>query len=190
MRRYLEALKIFGAIGDMESTARIYNNIGVSFLRRNQYDRSLEFFEKCVAVSRKIGHAFLEGWALFNAAEDLAHLGNIQKAILYADQSLEIYKRLGDSLGLSGVYSAYAIISWKQKDYTRSRERFDESIDLRRKLKMPYRLANACLECGEMLAEKGDPEDAREYVEEALDIYDKIGQVEMADRARKLLASL
>jgi hypothetical protein len=55
---------------------------------------------------------------------------------------------------------------------------------------MPYRLADAYFECGKMLIEKGDKELAAEYLEGALDIFQKLGNMQMLEKTKMALGEL
>jgi Tfp pilus assembly protein PilF len=55
---------------------------------------------------------------------------------------------------------------------------------------MPYRLADACYECGLMLIKKGDRESAGKYLERALRIFTDINSTKMMERASKAMETL
>jgi tetratricopeptide (TPR) repeat protein len=190
LEHYMQSLAILKELGNDELTVTVYNNIGVNFSKQGMYDKSVEFYERCIAISNKIGYVVMEGWALFNAAEDYAKLGQFEKALELCGKSQAIYSGLADDLGLSGVYFSYAIIYKLMKDYGRSLAYFGKTIEIREKLEMPYRLADAYTECGVMLVEKGDAALARENLEAALEIFVKLGNDKMAAKVGGILDGL
>jgi len=66
VRKYEKALRIFEGIGAERSMAITLNDLGTVFYSRGQYDKAYEYFEKSLAIRRKIGDPKGEGATLDN----------------------------------------------------------------------------------------------------------------------------
>jgi len=117
----------------------------------------------------------MSGWALFNAGEAYAKIGEFEKALECCDRSLSIFERLGEKLGISGAYMSYGIIFKLKKQWNKAIEYFEESMRIRKELEIPYRLADGYYEFGMLYKEKGDKTKAKEYLIKAREIFKKLG---------------
>ena len=132
----------------------------------------------------------MNAWALFNAGEDYAKLGEFSRSIEYCQKSLNVFQEMNDKLGLSGAYMSFAIAYKLKEDYDKSYDYFQKTISLREELAMPYRLADGLYECGLMLIKKDDSELAIDYLQRSLTIFREINSISMIQRAEKALASI
>ncbi len=175
---------------DKKSLATLYNNMGVVYARRELFHKSLEYYQQCVEIAREIGYHMMEGWALFNAAEDLARMKKYEEALEHCKRSEEIFTNLRDKLGLSGVYMSYAITYWLMGDMDRAEKYFQKTVDLRKKLGMPYRTADALYEMGRFYMEKQDLKKAKKALEESLKIFTELGNTERSAQVQQALLEL
>ncbi|MDG6220654.1 MAG: tetratricopeptide repeat protein, partial [Candidatus Thermoplasmatota archaeon] len=68
------------AVNDQYGLCTLHNNLGVLYARRGLYEESIEEYKQCIDAASKIGYTMMEGWAMFNAAEDHARMGNFSEA--------------------------------------------------------------------------------------------------------------
>ncbi len=187
------ALKSLEKTGNERGIVTIYNNMGVAYARLGDvngdtaaYVRSKEYYEKCINLSEKLGYMVMEGWAAFNMSETLAKMGDFDTALEYAEMSRKIFDKMNDDLGLSGALMSYAIIYREKGDFESSDSYFRETIALRRKLKTPYRIADALYEYGVLLKSMKDSR-SKKVLSEAAEIFEDVGNDKRAEEARKLM---
>ncbi|MCD6461269.1 MAG: tetratricopeptide repeat protein [Thermoplasmata archaeon] len=176
-KKSMEALE---KAGDERSLATLYNNMGVMYARRGLFRHSLEYYERCISVSSEVGYRYMEGWAGFNAAEDLARMRRYDEALEHCRRSEEIFHELNDELGLSGVYMSYAVTHRLKGDMEEAEKYFKKTLEIRERLDMPYRTADALYEAGCFYNQWGKPEKAKEFLKRALDIFLSLGNQERA----------
>jgi len=182
--------KAFDMAGDERGLATLHNNLGVAYARRNMFKESLAEYQQCIYLSNKIGYKMLEGWAMFNAAEDNARLENFQEALELCGKSDSIFMELGDKLGKSGVHMSYAVIYWLQGDSSKAEEHFSRTLDIRRSLGMPYRLADALYDYGRFLVDNSRLEDAKSAFAESRDIFKDLNNQERVEQLENAIQSL
>jgi len=184
------SLMFYEKLGDMREAATGHNNLGVAYARKGDLDEAVKQYKKCIAIAKKESALRMEGWASFNAAECMAYLGQFSGAQELVKRSEDIFKRLDENLGLSGVYMAYAIIYREMKAWDQSSLYFEMTLRLRKMLGTPYRTADALYEFGKMLAMSGDKERAKERLEKAKDVFKSIDSRAMVRKCVQELAMM
>nr|MDO8132987.1 AAA family ATPase [Candidatus Njordarchaeum guaymaensis] len=128
-----KALKVALENGHVEVALGTYNNLGWA-LPAEKNERSLEIYEKGAELARKVGHVPILSW--FSAALARMHIdmGNIDKAILLAEESVALDRKTGNLIHLPmplGVLGAiYRILGEWDKSEQYLREKFDLSQKL------------------------------------------------------------
>jgi len=96
---------------------RIYNNIGGFYIIKNDFEHSEKYLLKALEISLSIKQ--LSGYVniLLNLAIIEESRGNINKAILYLDQSLEYSKQGNITDKLAMIYNFLSDLHAKNKDF-------------------------------------------------------------------------
>ena len=182
-----KALEILSRERKFRAMATLNNNLGVAYARKGDFQTAASHYEKCVELSREAEYVVMEGWALFNLAECHAEMMNIDIALERTKESEEIFTRLKDDLGMSGVHMSYAIAYRNAQKWKECMEHFDKTIQIREKLGMPYRLADARLEYSLALVKMMEFQKAMEEARKSKDIFDELDNEVMASRAAKVI---
>ena len=66
--------------GNNYQKARVMNNLGASYFMKEQYDKALEMWERCLQISKANGFHNFEGLAYMNAADIYSRHENWEKA--------------------------------------------------------------------------------------------------------------
>jgi tetratricopeptide (TPR) repeat protein len=93
---YINALTYFQKLNDLQGEARIYNNIG-NLYRDNDYDRSLEFFNQALALSKKIANKALIANSDLNLGSVYLRKKSFNEALKYYNESKIMFTALKDS---------------------------------------------------------------------------------------------
>jgi predicted ATPase len=96
----------------------------------------------------------------------------------YHEQSLEIYRILGDKKGVSGNLESLAMICMHLRDYERSFDLFSDSLQLRRDINDLDGISSALTNLANVSTFQEEYTAAIAYVEEALEIDRKIGNLQ------------
>ena len=87
-----KALKIALDVGAMEIALRAYNNLGAS-LAAERSERRLECLEKGFKLAKKAGHISYQSWLGNNLAEMYINMGNMNEAVLLAEESVVLDRK-------------------------------------------------------------------------------------------------
>jgi tetratricopeptide (TPR) repeat protein len=96
---YLQALTNFDKCGEKVGEARIDYNIG-NLYRDNDYDKSMEYFQKGQAIGEKLHNQSLIATSYLDFGNVYARKKEYNKALNYYSQSHDIFSRLKDSTNL------------------------------------------------------------------------------------------
>jgi signal transduction histidine kinase/Tfp pilus assembly protein PilF len=127
---YMDALKIFERLGEMNEVATLYNNIGTISYTTDKFDKSIEYFKKALQISKELGNDPAMVMAMIN-------LGNgykknqqfdeaekiLQDAILLSSEAKLNHELTRATLNLGTVY-------YQLKDYTNAHSHFLQAYNL------------------------------------------------------------
>ena len=83
----------------MEGRGRVVTNIGIVYGKLGNHKKSLSYFEKALAIERKIGKVRGEGATLTNIGIVYLSLGKNEKALSCFQKALAIRRKIGDLNG-------------------------------------------------------------------------------------------
>ena len=158
---------------------------------RKEDPRELELFERALELARSLDDRALEAHALFWVG--LVHQvvrGDSAESLRYFQDSYDFAQELGDTLTMS--YAARHL-GFADLDAGRAEAawtRFEESVELRRADGFLPGVAAGLLTLGEVAAEAGREEQARELLLEARTLAEQVGAEPFLRRIEEALAEL
>jgi tetratricopeptide (TPR) repeat protein len=173
---FKKALDIFTELEDWPMASTLSGNIGLVLRNQGNNLAALDFFQKALAIDQQYG--FSE-----NLSTDYLHMGilfqdkgDYPKALEYFQKSLDLYTSEA-KIDLAQIYNnigaAYASMS--PPDNPRALEYFRKSLALRQEQGDKVAQAMTLHNLWEILSQMEQPEQARESLEKALDIYTSLG---------------
>ncbi len=109
-----------------------------------------------------------------NAGIFATQQGKNLNAVKFIEESLFIYRKLGDKNGLSMSLNTLGLIESDLGNYKRSREILEENLKIKRELKHELGISSALNSLGLILLTEGDLDTAEKYFRECFDIAKKI----------------
>lgn len=94
---------------------------------------------------------------------------------LVYEESLAIWRELGDKRGIATVLGDLGVLAFGQADFVAARALYDESLAIWRELKDKWGVALSVHNLGRVAFREGDLETARILLEESLDIWRELG---------------
>ena len=158
-------------MGDIRGIALTYNNLGLVYARKGEWDTAIDYYQKDFEIFEKIGDALEMAITWGNLAEAYCGKDDIGTALEYCNNSFEILEKMGDKLNLGDVHRTYGIIFRKRKELQKSKEELEKSIKIYQELTAIYELAKTFYELAMTLLEIGEAKSAREYFNKALEIF-------------------
>lgn len=123
------------------------------------------------------------------AGAALAHrMGDTRRAKLYAKESIDLYRELGDLGGEASALTTLGGVALVEGDGTRARQLYEQALDLARTLDDPFRLASALGNLGYLLLMEGDNDRAAHLFEEGLMVFRRLSSEEGVARSELNLA--
>jgi tetratricopeptide (TPR) repeat protein len=109
---YLTAIKYFTEINDFRGEGRVYNNIG-NLYRDNDFDLSLEFFEKALVIAKKLSDNKLIAPIYLNIGNAYNFKKNFNQALNYYNKSNDLFVALKDTVNLIQCMQNKGVIYFK-----------------------------------------------------------------------------
>jgi tetratricopeptide (TPR) repeat protein len=163
--------------------ARALRNLGIIHLRQGKYAEAKEYFEKDLAICRKLGD--LQGQARANGNLGLVHdyQGDSRQSIVCQQDKLEVCIKIGDKQGVAYANMSLGTVYFKLNQLAQARELFQESLELSQKLGDIRNISLACGNLSSFYLETGDYQRALKYSQQQL-----LGAEETKDKYNQLFA--
>ncbi len=193
--------KVFLAKNDVESALKLYrsgleireksenrlgvaqslNSIGEAFYHNKELDEALNFYERCLNICSEIGDVSLKVLTLCGLSETHLKLDGIEKSYDYAERAIDMGGEEGITRRTLGmVYREMDEWDKAEKELEMAKDILDEVGDKRELARLYYEYA--------LLLEKiGKVEKAKEYLNRALDIYEKMGMNLWVEKCKSTL---
>ncbi|MFO7619218.1 MAG: tetratricopeptide repeat protein [Thermoplasmata archaeon] len=187
---YKESIEILEDAREYQQLSRAYNNLGDTYLQKQDWDNAIKYFDLCKASAEKMNHLNMTGWSLFNSAEALSMSGRPDEAIPKCEQAIEILEKLHDHVGVSAAYRNLGLAYRFKKEWKKAEENFREAETRLDRINSPFNTAHLQLEWGIMCAAKGDKKGAKTHLGKAAETFEKLGAKKYLERAREALDKL
>ena len=160
-------------------------------VERTEDPRELELFERALELARTLGDRALEAQALFWVG--LVHQvvrGDSPGSLRFFQDSYDFAHELGDTLTMSYAARHLGFVDLDAGRPDEARARFEESVELRRADGFLPGVAAGLLALGEVAAEAGRHEQARNLLLEARTLAEQVGAEPFLRRIEGALAEL
>lgn len=166
-----KALPLSEQVGDSVRMGYINNNIGSIYLARSDYQKSLDYRRKSLAILEKLeGQKISVSIALNNIANIYKRLSLYDKALEYYERSLQIREELGNIDLLASAYSNIGLLKKKIGLYDEALISMQKSLEYCRKAGNPEITAISLNNIGTLYRILGQRERAMEYFQQSLEI--------------------
>jgi tetratricopeptide (TPR) repeat protein len=187
---YSKSIQELENISEYSELARAYNNIGDTYLHMMEWGKAIEALERCREAAEKIGNRNMVAWAMFNSAEALANIGELDKAETYCIQALNICESQDDKIGMNGIFRCLGIVYRKKKNWDLALENINKSILILEMLDIPFDLATTYYQLGLTYKDMGDEKVAIENFEIARNYYESVGAKKQAESTSEIIREL
>jgi predicted ATPase/DNA-binding CsgD family transcriptional regulator len=138
--------------------------------QRGYWSEGRRWLEAALALQEAQGRTAMRAKALMGAAVFAYHLGS-PVVSSYIEESLSIYRELGDKRGLALLLSGLGVVLFAQKDVITARTRLEESLALAREVGDRWVLAYSLQNLGDAMYRSGDFKSARGFLQESVALY-------------------
>jgi tetratricopeptide (TPR) repeat protein len=96
---YINALSAFSKVNNLRGEAKISNNIG-NLYRDNDYDRSLEYFQKALDIGNRLGDKSIIATSYLNLGSFYFRKNSFNQALKYYYNSQSLFSEIKDSVNI------------------------------------------------------------------------------------------
>jgi len=169
------ALKIALDNGYMETALHAYNNLGMVIPWEEQ-ERALDYFEKGFELAKKVGAIRWISWNGTTMASLNIGMGNIDKAVPLAEESVALDRKAGNMPNLSRSLHTLGVIYLIWGEWDKSEQYLKEALDLSQRLDQFQQIAWNSAYLGLLYGVyKGEYPKARELLEKAVETLERAG---------------
>jgi predicted ATPase len=166
-----KSILLLEKLQDLPELAKAYTSIALTFYDMGDSNKNIMFNEKCITLADQIADIRIKGYGLSNAVESLIKTDQLEKALDYASNAHEIFKKLEERFMIALNYMNFGIIFREKKEFNKSKYYFKTAIEFMESLKIPFHLADCYRQFAEMYRVKGETLKASYYLQKAKETY-------------------
>src|SRR5438093_5065293 len=142
---------------------------------RSYYSEGRDFLERALSRSDVVA-ASVRAKALFAATRLNVSLDYLDRAEALCEESLALYRQLGDTAGIASSFHLLAAIAWGRGNLAMARSQEEESLALFKELGDRRSVAYALVYLGNLAIDQGEYTRARSLLEDRLETNKEQGE--------------
>jgi len=156
--------------GDVEAGLRLAGALCQFWLARSYLNEGRERLARIVRLARTSTHTAVRAKVLAGAGHLAHNQGGCAAARALSEESLALWRELGDKRGIATALNDLGWVAWRQGDYTVARALSEESLALWRELGETQGIATSLTNLGWIAQYQGDYTAAYALHQESLDL--------------------
>jgi tetratricopeptide (TPR) repeat protein len=165
-------------------------SIGSIHFFEERYDKALDSYQKSLNICLKIGAQRPATYNYCGLAETYLKRGDFKRALEFCNSAFNLSNKIGVVENIAQSRRIYGMIYREQKKWNESIKNFEESIRIFKDIGMERELGNPYYEFGLMWKEKGNSEKAKEYLNKALDTFEKLKAIKSIEKVESTLKDI
>jgi tetratricopeptide (TPR) repeat protein len=187
---YKLSMEIMKRLNDPFEYTRALNNLGDVYLQEENWKLAVETFEEIYQIAGQTGDKIKLGWSLFNAAEALVEMGEIDRADEYIQKAFSLLLTEKDTVGVAGCHRIKGCIHHARKEYPQAIQEFKTSIEILETAKIPFEIGQALMYMAKTYYAMGEKENAKNSLEKAKEIMQRVGSTVFLKKIEKVARSM
>jgi tetratricopeptide (TPR) repeat protein len=164
---YLTALNYFTQIKDIKGEGRVFNNIG-NLYRSNDYDLSLDYFQKALVIAKRFSDNQLIASIYLNIGSVYYRKKEYYQALNYYDKSNALFIILKDSINLAQCTQNKGVMYYNLKQYGLAEKLLLEATRRAKELDLNLPVASIDLSLADMYIDQGRYNEAENAIKEGI----------------------
>jgi len=154
----------------------VLGNMGNAYYRKGDYDMSLDYMKKALAIDEEIDDK--KGIAHYIGNIALIHYakGDLDKALNYLERSIGIKEEMGNKSALAVSLSNLGVLYQNEKGYyDKAMVYYERSLAISEELGDKDQIGRCLGNIGSVYSDKGDYDKALNYLERSLALSEEMG---------------
>jgi serine/threonine protein kinase/tetratricopeptide (TPR) repeat protein len=189
-KMHSRAIEIRRAIGDVRGQAYSVSNLGLVLQEMGRIGDARRMHEEALSLNHVVGDRAGAAIALNCLGSLATSRGSFEDAEKLLQDSLDACRAVSDPRGESYAVTSLAELARQKGDSEGARRLHERALDLRRRLQYTHGVMSSRLMLGDVYADLGLRDEAREALVEAADLAGKLGRPGQEALARTRLALL
>jgi tetratricopeptide (TPR) repeat protein len=181
------AVEMLEKLGDEHTMSTLFNNLGMVYQAKGEWDRAIEHYEHSLAIAKEVGDERGMAATLDNLGLVYKAKGEWDRAIEHYEHSLAIAKKVGDERGMAATFNNLGNVYQARGEWERAIEYYERSLAIKEKLGDEHGMAFSYNNIAKLYQDRGQLEEAISLFEKSLEIFERIGDKPNAGVVRKNL---
>ena len=187
-KHFYYTLIYFEKTDSLNPLADVYNLLGTNYKNLKQFDSSLKYHEKSLALRIKTKNKKGISYSYNNIALVYMKKSEFTKAEQYLRRSLEIKRSLGDDKGIAGSLINLGEVYTNRKQYIIAKSFYEEGINYALQAKAGVFYKTGILNMANMFFNMGDYRNSAIYYSKNKNITDSLREEETSKQIAELTA--
>lgn len=184
-----ESIELAEPDRNFTGAATAYNSLGTLYLKFRDNEQAAKAYNKSLALLEATGENLKRAQVLNNLGLVYNAQDKYDKSRHYFEQSIKITERVGDTLNLAKSLLNLGHACWKMEERERAVENIEQACGKFKEMRNHYLQAFATRDLARYYQQLGRDERASQAYMSAIELLEKSGEYEQAQRTRKELAS-
>ncbi len=185
-----KSIDMYINIGDKEGVLSPMNNLGSIFRKEGNIDKALEYHKEAADIAESVGSIDRACEIYFELVQDEIYTQDVEKAMVYAHRVFEHAEKTGSDKLLGYGHQALGMVHREMKKWDEAKEEFEAARSMLRAAGDSVDLSRLLYEYGVLWMTQGEKVEASRYLEEALEIQQKMGLKRDAEKTKGAISDL
>lgn len=167
-----------------------YNNIGLVFQAKKEFDKALEYYLKALKTIQKTGYKSLYGHFLGNCGAIYKEKKDYQIALEYYNRSLSIAKELNDKKQIGIIFSLIGVVYLELDDLQKSIDNTNNALSIYKEIGDKRLIATCYQKLGEIYIKLKRYNDAYDALVSSERLFNEIKNNVELQKVHKLMKDL
>ena len=187
---YTRALHAYQEAGHRYGISQTYHNLGMTYAAQRAWEEALACYAQGEKLARDMGTVDVLANILVGQASVYIGLSDLDGAAASCQGARIYYEQMQDRLGVAECKKVEGMINRGRGLYSEAEALLVEARHSFQDVENELGVAECDLELGLVRQHGGDVEGARRYLQKSSALFEQVGAVEEAGRAKALLADL
>nr|AOE12544.1 serine/threonine protein kinase [uncultured bacterium]CCF99358.1 serine/threonine protein kinases [uncultured Cytophagia bacterium] len=154
--------------------AELLNVQGVLFMEKNNYEKSLEFFENSLQISKILDDLKQMSYSYFKIGHVYIAQGDFDNALKFLEKCIELDEKQGSLEDVARSLGDIGIVYYRKGDNVKAIEYYSKCIRIFEDLGLKMKTVPSLCNIGNIYTRKGDDSVALEYYTKSLNLQESI----------------